>query len=64
MYTNKRNFSQTKNLRKYALNKHMRTVDQGKRSLKKGVFTEGENDHTTDYVKPITTKEIEPIKPI
>jgi len=29
-----RQFSQTKNLRKYALNKHMKTVDQGKRLMR------------------------------
>ena len=59
-----RNFSQTKNLRKWALNKHMKTADQGKRLMKKGYFEHGVNENTTDYTKPASTKEIEPIKPI
>ena len=61
----KRHFSQTKNLRKYALNRHMQTVDQGKRLMQKGKMPEGGvNEYTTDYTKPVKTKEIEPLKPI
>ena len=42
----------------------MKTVDQGKRVMKKKKFEHGYSEITTDYTKPIRTKEIEPIKPI
>ena len=60
----KRHFSQTKNLKKYALNKHMKTVGQGQRMMKDNKFIDGVNELTTDYTKPVRTKEIEPLKPI
>ena len=43
----------------------MQTVDQGKRLMQKGKMPEGGvNEYTTDYTKPVKTKEIEPLKPI
>lgn len=32
--------------------------------MKKGYMEDNVNEYTTDYTKPITTKEIEPIKPV
>ena len=42
----------------------MKSVNQGKRLMKKNRFEDGLNEITTDYTKPAKTKEIEPIKPI
>lgn len=42
----------------------MQTVDQGKRLMQKGKMEDGVNEYTTDYTKPVKTKEIEPLKPI
>ena len=42
----------------------MKTVDQGNRMIAKNRFEHGVNEMTTDYNAPLSTKEIEPIKPI
>lgn len=48
-HSSKRQFSQTKNLKRYALNKHMTTVGQGKRMLAENKMIDGVNEYTTDY---------------
>jgi hypothetical protein len=59
-----RRFSNLSRLRKYADNKHLQTVGQGKRLELLNVIEEGVNEINTDYTKPYGKQQAEALKPI